>query len=412
MSERDGGGRGGRALRGMQAPDLWPRIEEALLEPGAAPAEGDRRQSRRAARQRILAGAVAFVVLGAGIAFAWTALGRGPRGDVLRPPPPTSPQPLPTVPRVTVGAVFKGAQARCEASLLTPVVRPGQTPVVEFRLTNEGSSPVRYGEYQDYVEVKDGTGHTLASWLDKFGGVPPPLPAPMVHMTLKPGKAARFAGTDEPVVRWAGPLSIHLTCPFVIGSIVHRPTGDELDMLASPTLPPLPLQVFAPGSAPGIPAAVDRAVAAEHGLFDSCRPGPDGSAVDGTIVPPEVPKPPKVLPAPMQARCWATIERNPGFDQVTLWFVTPPDAVVATPADPEGTVQLPHLPTVEIYRAGYVVTYVSAIRAFGFHSGSSATATVGFDWAKGHWRQGDLGCGPESYFGSLGVTFPVAENPC
>ena len=391
----------------VPAPDLWPRIEQGLSEP----AEPDGGPPRRPGhRQRVLAAAVALVVVAGGIAFAWAAFGDRFRHATVGPPPPTSPRPLPSAPAITVGAAFHGADARCEATLRTPVVRPGQTPGVLFRLTNEGAAPIRYGTYQDYFEVKDGHGGTVSEWVDRFEGIPPPLPAPMPDRSLKGGASTTFSATDMPVVRWEGSLSIHLTCPFVIGHL----QGNELHMLASPTLPPLPLEVVASAPAPAVGVAVDRAVAATRGLFDSCRPRGDGSPVNGEIRPPKVARPWKIVPDPMRARCWAQIERHSGFDVVTLWFVTPPNVPAPTlsgSTGSTGSIQLPAIPTAEVFRWTIVVTPSSTVPSLSHTNGKSATPTVGYDFENDHWTTSDASCSASSYGGG-GVEFPVSTNPC
>ncbi len=407
MSEREPLG---APLRQVPAPDLWARIEDGLREPARRGPGGDP-PGGSGRRQRVFAAAIAFVVVAGGIAFAWAALGPGSRHATLRPPPPTSPAPLPSAPAQTVAASFKGAAARCEATLTTPVVRPGQTPAVTYRLTNQGSTPIRYGTYQDYIEVKGAHGDTVSSWQDRFGGIIPSMPAPFAGRTLGGGRAVTYQGVYEPVVRWEGPLSIHLTCPFVI----QQRIGHEVQSLQSPTLPPLALQVFARGQAPSVGTAVERAVAATQRLFEACHPRPDGSAVVGEITPPKVSKPWKVQPDPMPARCWAQIERHPGFAVVTLWFVTPADAPTPTPSGPAGTIRLPPLPTAEVFRWTFVVTPWSTVSALSHADGKSPMATVGYNFEKGHWMMADASCrpsaAPEFYLGS-DPEFPVSKNPC
>jgi len=408
MSEREGSR---SPIRQVPAPDLRPRIDHASSGSGDGVEPGGRTPGGSARLQRLLAAAVALVVVAGGIAFAWTAFGHG-RNQTTAQTPPTSPQPLPSAPAVTVGAPFKGAAAFCEATLVTPVVRPGQTPVVRFRLTNRGATTLKYGAYpwNDYAEVKDASGATVGSWRDHFAGGEPSLPPPVVTETLKGGRSADFSGDYEPLIRWDGPLSIHLACPFVIGHL----NGNSMDMVPSPTLPPLPLRVFAPGPAPSVGVAVDRAVGATDGLFDACRPRADGSAVTGEIRPPRVPKPPKVQPEPMQALCGAGIDRHQGFDVVTLWFVTPPDAPVPSSGDWQhggGGARVPNLPTVEVFQWTFVVTPSSTVSALNRHEGNSADPTVGYDHGPHGWVTGDLSCSASGYVGN-GLEFPVPTNPC
>jgi len=68
---------------------------------------------------------------------------------------------------------------------------------------------------------------------------------------------------------------------------------------------------------------MDRAVAATGGLFDTCRPGPDGQPMDGVLNPPVVGHPPTVDPLPLDATCWAQVRRGAGFLDITLFFEAP-----------------------------------------------------------------------------------------
>jgi hypothetical protein len=396
-------------LQDLPAPDLWPRIEQGLqgLAEGPPP-RGRRPATGRPGRRGLIAGVVAFIVFAGGASLAWLAFA----GHVSRPGPggPVgSPPPLPSASPITVQASFSGLPARCEATLLTPVVRPGESPVIRYRLTNLGARPLDYGHYLDFPSLTDPSGATVYTWGQQFAGTVPSQPAPGLTSTLPAGQSVQGALGHGPVMRWSGRLALHLTCPFVIGTESQH----AMHVLTSPRLPPLPLHVFAPGPAPSPEVAITRAVTASAGLFASCRPGPGGAAATGKIVPPKVATPPKIIPAPMGARCLASVERHPGFDVVTLVFVSPPEAPLPSLGALDHPITLPNLPTVEVVRWIFVVTPWSTASAFGPHgNGKSAMPTVDYQFEKMHWISGGASClGGTEYFGG-GVSFPVSGNPC
>ncbi len=92
---------------------------------------------------------------------------------------------------------------------------------------------------------------------------------------------------------------------------------------------------------------------------------------------------------------------------VTLWFVSPPQLPL------DDYVTLPNLPTVEVVKWVFVVTRTTVGSALGpVGHGKSASATVDYTFANGRWSSGDRSCGPDEYFASSSVTFPVPKNPC
>jgi hypothetical protein len=394
----------GRALRDLPAPELWPTIERGLADASARPSL--RPRTPWLGGGRVTAAVVAFAVALAGTGLAWLAFGRGSEPSVGREPP------LPKMKPITVQASFD-AQARCSATLLTPAVRPGQRPVIRYRLTNDGAAPLRYGYYLDFPSVTDRSGATVYTWGDQYGGVAPSLPGPGLSETLQAQHSIeQSAPRDIPVIRWPGPLALHLTCPFVTGTQSHR----TIHIRSSPTLPPLPLLVFAPGPASTSTAAIAGAVSASGGLFSNCQPKAVGEAVVGHIAPPKVAHPfSTIAPLPMLARCWASVEREKGFDVVTLVFVSPPDVRIRVPS-PGSRVTLPDSPsTLEVVRWLFVVTPWSSTPALGpLESGRSATPTLSYSFNEGRWTSAGASCvgGVEWPGGSGGVTFPVAHKPC
>src|SRR5713226_5864861 len=61
---------------------------------------------------------------------------------------------------------------------------------------------------------------------------------------------------------------------------------------------------------------MDQAIAATHGVFAHCRPGPQGEPTTGVVYPPAVPgsAPLKVPPLPLPARCGANVQRRSGSE--------------------------------------------------------------------------------------------------
>lgn len=400
-------------LDDLPAPDLWPRIERGLRQRERVPSGGRARRPGDSVPQRLLAAIVALVVFAGGIGFAWVALvGHAGPGEPAGPGshPSASPR-LPAAAPVTVSADFKRLPARCSATLVTPVVRPGQVPVVRYTLTDLGGRPIRYGNYLDFPSITDRSGATVYTWEEQYGGMPS-LPAPALVKTLGAGQSVTRSDVgQEPVIAWPGPLDLHVTCPFVLGTESHH----SIDMISSPRLPALPLRVFAPGRAPAAGVAIARAEAATGGLFDACRPLVAGRSVTGQIRPPTVARPPKVIPASLPARCRATVEVHGGFDVVTLAFASPPSAPLAGVGAPMGsTVLLPHLPSVEVFRWAFVVTRRTVTSGLAASAGRSPMPTVGFTFERGRWGTGDLSCtGGGSYFGGgPSISFPVPRNPC
>lgn len=350
---------------------------------------------------------IGLLLLGAGLALA-VPTGGGGAGSGGRPGSPPS---LPTQAPTSVSASFTGMQARCEARLMTPVVHPGQTPAVRYTLVNLGPRPLRYATYFDFPSITDASGTTVYTWLEQYGGATPSLPAPALLHTLGPRRSVARSGLgQEPVIAWVGPLELRLTCPFVVGTKAHH----TITTVTSPRLPALPLRVSSPGRTPSVGVAIARAVAAAQGLFATCRPHTEGRTVVGGILPPKVASPPKVIPAPMRARCWASVDAEAGFDVVTLAFVSPPSAHVGSVGSFARPIALPRLRTVEVLRWTFVVTPWATTSGLAAAAGTSATPTVGYWFTHGRWNAGGMSCqGGGSYFGGgASVTFPVPRDPC
>jgi hypothetical protein len=120
--------------------------------------------------------------------------------------------------------------------------------------------------------------------------------------TLAPNGVVREWAGGVPVM-WTGPLTLTPTC-----------RGNDL--------PALRVKVAVPGPTPSVDEAVRNAVRAIHGLFDTCRPAPEGGLMIGTIHTPDG----LDSAPPMRAVCSASVDRQSGFAIVRLRFITPPNA--------------------------------------------------------------------------------------
>ena len=391
-----------RTLEQLPTPDLWPRIEAGLERIEAEP-----RGSRPARRNRLVAGIVGALVGIVAISVAWVTVEGHP-----------SPQrSVGTAKPETVQAVFPGGAASCTATLQNPNLQPGEAPTLTYQLTNLADRPLRYGPYYSFPSITDRSGQTLYSWEQQFGGVSvsPSITAPVLSDTLAAGGSVDRSGpmygaNAMPVMRWVGPLDLDLKCPFTIG---HR-VGGSMNELPGVKLPPLAMNVVAPGHAPTSDVAISSAVNASGGFFDSCRPIHSGVPIVGQIVPPKVSNAPAVVPPPLRARCLATVETEHGADVVTLSFVSP-SIDVTIPASPSQPVRLPNRPTVKVVRWLFVVTARSTFSALGpLDYGRTAGPTQFYSHTSSGWTADSApDCGRGStYAGGTGVTFPLGGLRC
>jgi len=182
------------------------------------------------------------------------------------------------------------------------------------------------------------------------------------------------------------------------------------------------------GPTPSDADAIDRAVAATKGLYDSCHPGSHGEPVDGVLRPPipggVQPSPllsptvtapdPDVTPLPFEATCWAVIEPGPGFVDVTLYFSSPQTGSTRPTSGPEGLPTLaPGRPT-EVGRWEMLVLPGSAVTSV---SNTSAGASpregdVDYDFNSNaaKWELGGLSCMAGNFIGGTIHFFPPAGH--
>jgi hypothetical protein len=374
-----------RALDAATAPDLWTDI--STREPG-------RPEPRRSWASAVVILA-SFAVAVASIAWLAVALGGrtdhppGPAGSETTSPSSISRPPPSPVPASVSGLATDGS-VRCTASVDSVSVGPGSTAIVHFAVENLSSEDVQIGAVSQ-VLVDDASGHQVYdSFLaggPRFGGV-------QRAEDLAPGETLDLPVARVPI-RWAGPLTLHPVCPV--------PQGDPADNLQ---LLPLGLQVTNPGPASDPADAVSRALDAFGPLFAHCRPAPDAGPVTGQIGPL-----PGIDAPALDARCEAVVEGKPGFDVVTITFVSPPDAAVPEVPDPVYDIRLPREPgSIEAWRAMVVVTvdgsFVVEPPQYAFSDAALATIDVGFE--EGRWTEdGESPCvsGGQGGFGGGLVLF-------
>ncbi len=303
--------------------DIWsPPVRDlrTLLERAAAEVEPtleawDKIRAREGQRRRtrkIGSVSLALVVATGGIAAAVVALhpAARPAGRV----PSLTPRP------VTVTLQARGFPATCTATLPSSEVRPGDSVSIAFSVRDDSGRQVfaqradPYGGQFGRLLVEDSNGRLLFDTETRHYGQSGP--GPIRAAPLGSEQSIRVS-SESVVARWSGPLQLQGFCP----SLVQSPSGS--DPIRWPSLPPFDLSVVPAGPAPAPQEGMDRAVAATGGLFDTCRPGPDGQPMDGVLNPPVVGHPPTVDPLPLDATCWAQVRRGAGFLDITLFFEAP-----------------------------------------------------------------------------------------
>jgi hypothetical protein len=390
--------------------DLRNRLERAAsaLEPREGAWEGIRRRERRRRRIRKV-GAIssALAVAAGGIATAVVALHPGAR------PADLVPSQIPRPATVTVQA--RGFPATCTATLASTEVRPGDSVSIAFSVRNDSGRQVfaqradPYGGQFGRLLVEDSNGKLLFDTETRHDGQSGP--GPIRPAPLGSGQSM-LVNSESVVVRWSGPLRLQGYCP----SLQQSESGS--DAIQWPALPPFDLSVVLAGPAPSPQEAMDRAVAATGGLFDTCRPGPDGQPMDGVLNPPVVAgHPPTVHPLPLEATCWAQVRRGAGSLDVTLFFTTPrmkvpPGATGANGLPPLGPGQ-----PAEVGRWELVVT-PTATRTAEFpdyhgRSGPEGTLDYDFNLASGRWDGVGASCETVEFFGgSVSFFPPPGRNAC
>jgi hypothetical protein len=302
---------------------------------------------------------------------------------------------------VEVSAV--SASIKCTARFPSDVVVPGRATGVTFIVENLGENDFRYTtESGGRLGVMDEAGTSL------WPGPAVPAPGPMPQALLLKSKAHAKLSAADPIVSWAGPLTIVPACHGV----------GEIE------LKPVRFQVVARGDPPAARDAVERAIAETGGLFDECRPNTDGTWTTGIVRPPvtaEPPPRPASLPdtkaSPMSVRCAARMERAKGFWIVEL-IVVSPDSAPEVPLKRTGVVdQLPGEAPMLLARYEFVVT---AAGAFNDRQGRSASRTtpdpqdraifrVHFAYDGKRWTSGGAArCGSQGFStwgGGVGIDF-------
>src|SRR5207244_9142732 len=174
------------------------------------------------------------------------------------------------------------------------------------------------------IVISDGEGHTLWNGLAAlnnyiWGDTPPPQ--------LQPGQSIGLRVLDTPV-RWSGSLGIRATC---LANVVIQ-------------LPPLHVRLAVPGPAPSVSDGLGRVIDRTGGLFDRCRPAPDGSWTMGSIAPPsgsgDIPS--------LEARSSAPLDKHPGFLLITLQIVSPSNSPLVQPSDDLSWMDLPGSGSIEV----------------------------------------------------------------
>jgi hypothetical protein len=282
---------------------------------------------------------------------------------------------------------------RCVASMPS-VVEPGAQLGLTFELENTSSRPVTVSSFPPSypVTVVDGRGTT---W-DTMDLMEHSWPAEIGKPKLLPGGSKTVRPGVPLAVQFPGPITVRPTC-------------------AGERMPTLHVHVDATGPSPPPAEAVARAAEATHGLLDECRPPADGSVL-GTIRPPgdagDVP--------PMEARCSAAVDREPGFTVVTFVITTPttapavsaPAGFVARLSPPSGRGDAETI----VWR--FVVTDVARPVASGMAARTTPNGdsmTTEFDIGSKGWSDGDAsGCGgDEASIGGDGSSVTVVFlSPC
>jgi hypothetical protein len=290
------------------------------------------------------------------------------------------------IPAVTTSARDKTGDLRCTASFPSATLTPGSPTGAIFSVKNISHHSVDTAIYLGTLKFEDqnGTvlGNTFIPYLDYF-----PFSQP-----LKAGHVRRMYVFDT-LPRWPGTLTVTPACRF---------SGRH-----ALSLPPVRMDVTVPGPTPRPSDAVDTAVAATGGLFDLCNPEGRGHDVLGRFDPPVA----GTSDTPMQTRCWAEVTSSPGFDVVTLFYVTPQDVPpVEIPDDFGffgGGVRLPKHESAEAGRWSFVVT-ANGAHSYGFATQSHTLVGPGranaYEMLSGVWRDGGWGsCGFDGYALGWGI---------
>jgi hypothetical protein len=184
-------------------------------------------------------------------------------------------------------------------------------------------------------------------------------------------------------VRWKGPLRITPGCENTV-------------------LPPLHLDVAAPGPPPDDPTAIAYVVAATGHLLDHCRPQKSGVAVDGQIDPPTGSEP------PLNAKCSVRLHSEGRFVVAQVLVLSPPKLRGVHVRQPYDTLSFgkQRRPYEEIAWQ-LVVTSDGAVTVAGFtHDATRAAKRMapGWIWTGSRWSGPGSGrCGYEGFTGGPAI---------
>jgi hypothetical protein len=315
-----------RTLDSLPAPSAWPDLDSVVERPDAPPRAG-----------RALAAIVALAVAIAGMGLAWKAF--TDRSESLQ-----------------VSGRATDLPLECTARLPAAAVEPGASVPIAFTYRNVGKSAMAFPSLSPSVAIRDDGGtilyDTAAGAIQQTSGG---------RSELRPGEAVSVTSGFRAI--WGGTLTISARC----GYQVPAASGSE-PVSRGIALPPMAIDVFGHSRAPSKDAALGRALAAAHGLFDHCRPASDGASAVGAIEAPagysaaNVAVGRSAIPA-LRATCRAAIRSYPGFATVDLMFASPPAVSLPTTRE-EGVTRglaLPRrVPGAQVGRWTFLVTATGA----------------------------------------------------
>ena len=371
------------------------------------------RRHRHQRTRRVTAAVVALVVAAGGLSLAALAI-----HPLTRPTPPmrsNAPGPTASDTAISVTLHADGYPASCTATVASPDVAPGDSVSVSYVIHNQGDATLQiapsdpYGAAFGRLRVRDASGRLLFDTESRHVGQRGPGP---IFPTPLPAGASTSMGSESVLVRWAGPLTLTGSCPMP-----SRSVNQQEQPVGFPPLPEFHLAVVPQGPTPTEAEAIDRAVAATAGLYETCHPGEHGEPVNGVLEPPAVTDGHlRVQPLPLQATCWAVVRPGAGFDDVTLYFSSPPTGSTQPASGPEGLPPVAGGRPAEVGRWEVLVLPDSAVTTeFPISEGRSPTqGDVGYDFntRTGRWDLGGLTCiGVGGFVGGTIHLFPPSGHP-
>jgi hypothetical protein len=205
---------------------------------------------------------------------------------------------------ISVSALSHGGAVKCTATFPFPTIAPGAPTGVRFTVENisepgfsisEGAGNGQTG----YLIERSSTGTLIQNTSHMHDGV---IGGAALPHRIRVGSSTRMPAYDAPVL-YPGVIEVTPVCPLTPTSL---------------TLPPVRLEVSAPGRAPAAEDAIRRAVAAAGPAFSGCAPTRDQEWVMGTSR--------TTAGTPFSARCGALVLHNRRYVVVLLGIVSPPRA--------------------------------------------------------------------------------------